>query len=53
MLKILRNPEVQFKLTPQNTYALADFMHRVGAIKNKPGSVRDYFFDDPHAAAAD
>lgn len=53
VLKILRNPEVQFKLTPQNTYALADFMHRVGAIRNKPGSVRDYFFDDPHAAAAD
>ncbi len=51
VLDILRSPQVQFKLTPQNTYALAEFMHRVGAIKNKPASVKDYFFDDPHNAA--
>ncbi len=51
ILKILRNPEVQFKTTPQNTYALAEFMHRVGAIRNKPASVKDYFFDDAHNAA--
>ncbi|MGJ7612490.1 MULTISPECIES: ABC transporter substrate-binding protein [unclassified Variovorax] len=46
LLKIIKNPEVQFKITPQNTYPLAEFMHRVGAIKNKPASVKDYFFDD-------
>ena len=46
LLKIIKNPEVQFKTTPQNTYVLAEFMHRVGAIKNKPASVKDYFFDD-------
>ncbi|SEJ00632.1 NitT/TauT family transport system substrate-binding protein [Variovorax sp. OK605] len=46
LLKIIKNPEVQFKTTPQNTYPLAEFMHRVGAIKNKPASVKDYFFDD-------
>lgn len=50
LLKIIKSPEVEFKLTPQNTFALADFMHRVGAIKNKPASVRDYFFDDAHLA---
>ncbi|RZL57011.1 MAG: ABC transporter substrate-binding protein, partial [Variovorax sp.] len=42
---------VQFKTTPQNTYALAEFMHRVGAIRNKPASAKDYFFDDAHNAA--
>jgi len=26
-------------------------MHRVGAIKNKPASVKDYFFDDAHNAS--
>ena len=52
VLDIVKSPEVQFKLTPQNTYALAEFMHRVGAIKNKPASARDYFFDDPHNAGA-
>ena len=51
LLKIIKNPEVQFKTTPQNTYALAEFMHRVGAIKNKPASVKDYFFDDANNAA--
>jgi NitT/TauT family transport system substrate-binding protein len=51
LLKIIKNPEVQFKVTPQNTFALAAFMHRVGAIKNKPASTADYFFDDAHNAA--
>lgn len=50
LLKIIRNPEVEFKLQPQNTFALAEFMHRVGAIRNKPASARDYFFDDTHNA---
>lgn len=49
LLKIIKNPQVQFKTTPQNTYALAEFMHRVGAIKNRPTSVKDYFFDDAFA----
>ena len=51
LLKVIRNPEMQFKITPQNTFALASFMHRIGAIKNKPASAQDYFFDDPHNAA--
>lgn len=51
LLKVIKNPEVQFKITPQNTFALATFMHRIGAIKNKPASAKDYFFDDPHNAA--
>ena len=51
LVRIIKNPEVQFKTTPQNTYQLAEFMHRVGAIKNKPASVKDYFFDDAQNAA--
>lgn len=51
LLKVIKNPEVQFKITPQNTFALATFMHRIGAIKNKPASAQDYFFDDAHNAA--
>ncbi len=52
LLSIIKSPEVQFKLAPQNTYKLAEFMHQVGAIKNKPASAREYFFDDPHNAAS-
>jgi NitT/TauT family transport system substrate-binding protein len=51
LVRIIKNPQVQFKTTPQNTYPLAEFMHRVGAIKNKPASVKDYFFDDAQTAA--
>lgn len=50
LLKIIRNPEVQFKIAPQNTFTLAAFLHRVGAIRNKPASVKDYFFPDAHVA---
>ena len=53
LLSVIKNPQVQFKAAPQNTYTLASFMHRVGAIKNKPDSARDYFFDDAHSARAD
>ena len=48
LLSIIMDPQVQFKLAPQNTLVLAEFMHRIGAIKNKPKSAADYFFDDPH-----
>lgn len=48
LLKVIRSPEVQFSLTPQNTFVLADFMARVGAIRNRPASVQDYFFADAH-----
>lgn len=51
LLKVIKNPQVQYKTTPQNTFALAEFMHRVGAIRNKPASAKDYFFDDAHNAA--
>jgi NitT/TauT family transport system substrate-binding protein len=47
LLKIIKNPQVQFSVAPQNTYGLAQFLYRVGAIKKQPASWRDYFFDDP------
>jgi NitT/TauT family transport system substrate-binding protein len=51
LVKIIKNPEVQFKVEPQNTLGLGEFLHRVGAIKNKPAAVKDYFFDDPRTAS--
>jgi NitT/TauT family transport system substrate-binding protein len=51
LLKIIKNPQVQFNVAPQNTFALAQFLYRVGAIKKQPASWRDYFFDDPVIAA--
>lgn len=51
LLSILKSPESKFSITPQNTLSLGQFMHRVGALKNKPESVKDYFFDAPHVAS--
>ncbi|QBE64232.1 ABC transporter substrate-binding protein [Pseudoduganella lutea] len=50
LVKIFRNPEVQFNIAPQNTLKIAQFMHRVGAVKNKPATWRDYFFEEPLVA---
>jgi NitT/TauT family transport system substrate-binding protein len=47
LLKVIRNPQIQFKVAPQNTMALAKFMHDAGAIKKQPASWRDYFFAHP------
>ncbi|MFA0928330.1 ABC transporter substrate-binding protein [Pseudomonas syringae pv. tagetis] len=46
LLKIIDQPKFQFTITPKNTYPLAEFLYRVGAIKNKPASWKDYFFQD-------
>jgi NitT/TauT family transport system substrate-binding protein len=51
LLGIIKNPQTQFKITPQNTLGLARFMYRVGAIKNEPKSWQDYFFTDPALGA--
>lgn len=51
LLKVIRNPEVAFKIEPQNTLGLGRFMHRVGAIRNEPRTLEDYFFVNPRVAA--
>lgn len=47
LVKVIRNPKVQFSVAPQNTLGLAQFLHQVGAIRKKPESWRDYFFAHP------
>lgn len=51
LLKVISNPKVDFKVTPQNTFGLADFMAKSGALKNKPASWKDYFFEQPALGA--
>ncbi len=47
LLKVIKNPQVQFKVAPENTLGLAQFMFKAGAIKKQPASWRDYFFEHP------
>lgn len=43
---IVESPDVRFTLIPERTYVYADFLARTGAIKTRPTSWKDYFFDD-------
>jgi NitT/TauT family transport system substrate-binding protein len=44
--KILNDPENVFTTTPQNVMKYAEFMHKVGSIKEKPSAWSDMFFPE-------
>jgi len=46
IVAILDDPLVQFTMTPVGTMKFADFMYRIEALKNKPNSWQDYFFEE-------
>ena len=45
---IVMDAENEFTMTPLKTTKYAEFMHRVGALNNKPASWKDYFFPEIH-----
>jgi NitT/TauT family transport system substrate-binding protein len=45
---ILTQPGFAFSKKPATIGAFAEFMHRVGLIKNKPASWKDMFFPEAH-----
>jgi NitT/TauT family transport system substrate-binding protein len=51
LLKVIKNPKIQFQVAPQNTFGLAQFLFRAGALKKQPASWRDYFFQSPAVAS--
>ena len=48
---VLAGPQVKWTLVPQNTMKYADFMHKVGSIKEAPASWKDLFFPEIHDKA--
>jgi NitT/TauT family transport system substrate-binding protein len=46
--KILNDSENVFTTTPQNVMKYAEFMHKVGSIKEKPSSWTELFFPEIH-----
>ncbi|HMB90158.1 MAG TPA: ABC transporter substrate-binding protein [Rhodothermales bacterium] len=48
ILGILNDSEITFTMTPANTMQYAAFMHKVGALSNKPETWQDYFFAEIH-----
>lgn len=51
VLGILNNPDIQFTVAPSRVEAYAAFMHKVAAIRNKPASWKELFFEDLHTEA--
>lgn len=45
---ILARPDFTFGASPQHTFDLAQFMHRIGLLKHEPKSWRDFFAEDLH-----
>jgi NitT/TauT family transport system substrate-binding protein len=44
ILRMLNDPGIVYTTTPQNMMKFAEFMQKIGAIKAKPESWRDFFF---------
>jgi NitT/TauT family transport system substrate-binding protein len=50
LVEVLRDPDIRFTTTPENTQKYAEFMQEIGSIENRPASWRDLFFPEIHAA---
>ena len=48
ILKIMNDPQVNFTMAPERLLPYAQFMHKVGTLKNSPKSWKDLFFPDIH-----
>jgi len=48
ILAILNDPQIEFTQTPKNITKYAEFLHKVGSIKHRPGSWKDLFFPEIH-----
>ncbi len=47
--KIITDPKVEYTMVPKNTTKYSSFLYDVGAIKKKPNSWKDMFFDNVHS----
>ena len=44
----IADTQVSFQLAPRNTFPAAEFMHRIGRLKNKPETWKDLYFQQIH-----
>lgn len=48
LVAMLNNPKIAFRLQPSATLAVAEFLNRIGRVKNKPASWKDLYFSTAH-----
>lgn len=49
ILKMLNDPEIEYTMTPKNVMKYADFLYKIGSIKDKPASWKDLFMPEIHS----
>jgi NitT/TauT family transport system substrate-binding protein len=47
--KLLEEPDVRFTLAPENTIKIADYLARIGSLRQKPSDWKETFFPEVHA----
>ncbi|KRB82178.1 ABC transporter substrate-binding protein [Noviherbaspirillum sp. Root189] len=47
--KIIEDPENHFTVSPHRTFVYAEELHKLGVLKNKAVSWKDYFFEEAYA----
>jgi NitT/TauT family transport system substrate-binding protein len=47
--RIVEDPENDFTASPHRTFVYADELHKLGVLKNRATSWKDYFFEEAHA----
>ncbi|MEA2874539.1 MAG: sulfonate transport system substrate-binding protein, partial [Hyphomicrobiales bacterium] len=48
LVAVIKQPGAIFSSTPQRSMVWAEYMHRIGMIKQKPASWKDYSFPMIH-----
>jgi NitT/TauT family transport system substrate-binding protein len=48
LLKMMQDPLVEYTLTPKSIMKTAEFMAKVGTIKDRPATWKDLFFPNVH-----
>ena len=46
--KVLEDPDVRFTLAPENSVRIAEYLARIGTLKQKPADWKDTFFPELH-----
>jgi NitT/TauT family transport system substrate-binding protein len=46
--KIVNDPENDFTVSPHRTFIYADELHKLGVLKNRAASWKDYFFEEAY-----
>lgn len=46
--EMLNDPQIRYTMAPEGTMRFAEFLHKIGRIKEKPQSWKDMFFPEIH-----